>query len=166
MNKQEIKKRRDQRNKKPFPSEIWLEKFFKKNNVTTFLKNFCLEKRYFGDFVFRSLKIIVEIDGRSNPEQKQFQDKRDEFLASKGWKVFRLKFFELKGIGNNPSESVLKVLEQIKLQMKEVKTARRERHFSVAVEKAKKPSEVKVYRQELLAAYLKKRPKKKGLALK
>ena len=47
---------------------------------------------YFIDFAFVDLKIAVEIDGSQHLEEdrKERDDKKDELLLSKGWKIVRI----------------------------------------------------------------------------
>ena len=45
------------------------------------------------DFAFHDVKIVIECDGKeyhSKPLDKVFDEKRDEYLASKGWVVVRV----------------------------------------------------------------------------
>ena len=48
--------------------------------------------RFFGDFVFESKKIVLEIDGKQHESRKDYDTKRDEIIESEGYKVVRIKW--------------------------------------------------------------------------
>lgn len=91
MSDEVIKQRRHDLNKKNFPSEVWFEGLLKKNGAQKFLRNWCLEQRFFGDFVWRSLKIVVELDGASHKGKVEYDHARDSYLRVFGWSVYRIR---------------------------------------------------------------------------
>jgi very-short-patch-repair endonuclease len=164
MNKKTIKKIRIQLNKRNYPSEAWFERLLNKNNISGYRRNVCLENKYFGDFVFRSLKLVIEIDGSSHFGKAEYDYKRDHFLSTRGWKVFRV-------LANNEecAKNALKIINdlpkkrKIEIEKKAIVKADQTRlNFEDEVNNINKYSN---YKQELLANYLRKRPKKKGLIL-
>jgi len=85
-----IKKRRRELNNKMFPSEKWFEKMMCENKIGGYRRNVCIDRRYFGDFVWRCKKIVVEIDGPSHRDSCEYDRIRDEHLKSKGYTVKRI----------------------------------------------------------------------------
>lgn len=74
-------------------------------------------RRFFGDFVWRSKKLVVEIDGKSHNKQKDYDEDRDEFLEKAGFRIIRINhgdrpkmhavLFQLKTMfSNSPKELV------------------------------------------------------------
>lgn len=86
-----IKKRRKELNGKQFPSEIWFLRLLEKNGFCGFKRNVCLGERFFGDFVFREQKIVIEIDGASHVGKEGYDAERDELLSYLGYRVFRVR---------------------------------------------------------------------------
>lgn len=77
---------------KNWNSERRFRKILNSVGVTGYLQNAPIYCRWFPDFMWYEKKIIVEIDGPSHlkPEVQEKDRKKDEFLRSRGWKVFRL----------------------------------------------------------------------------
>lgn len=86
------KERRNELNRKQFPSEVWFKKKLDARQLRSYRRNVPLLGRYFGDFVFREKKIVIEIDGKSHNGKEDYDKARDEFLAKHGYRVFRIKF--------------------------------------------------------------------------
>ena len=72
-------------------------------------REFNLEK-YFVDFVLIDYMIAIEIDGQQHkkPERKFIDDKKDEILKSKGFKIYRISFPE-----DNITDSINSILASI-----------------------------------------------------
>lgn len=87
-----IRQRRKQLNESQFPSEVWFEKQLCNRRIKGFRRNMCLESVFFGDFVWRKKKLVIEIDGSSHKGKEDYDNKRDKFLRSRGWTVVRIKF--------------------------------------------------------------------------
>ena len=66
----------------------------------------CKVGKYFIDFALHKRSIAIEIDGQQHekPERKMSDLKKDEFLTSKGWKVFRIKW---------PNENIIQSIDKI-----------------------------------------------------
>ena len=92
LSKRVRRERRRELNRKDFPSEAWFERELKKKNVGAYERNFCLEKVFFGDFVWPSKRIVVELDGSSHNGKEEYDAKRDRFLRSRKWTVVRIRF--------------------------------------------------------------------------
>jgi very-short-patch-repair endonuclease len=88
---------RDELNKKNFASEAWFEKILKKNGIFSYRRNECLLLRYFGDFVFKQQRLVVELDGSSHNGKEEYDAQRDAKLRKAGFKVIRIKFPDLTG---------------------------------------------------------------------
>ena len=67
---------------------------------------------YFIDFAFMNEKVAVEIDGSQHLEEdrKRRDEKKDELLLSKGWKVLRIAAIEVTHDGTKALEGVLEML--------------------------------------------------------
>lgn len=85
-----------------YPEKITLDYLNNKN--ISFKREYKIGK-YFIDFAFINKKIALEIDGRTHDDYDVIEkDKRkDKFLKSKGWKVYRIKW-----INNNKHFDKLK----------------------------------------------------------
>ena len=91
MDAKEIQRRTIELNKKNFPSEVWFEKKLIAAKIFGYHRNPCLIKRFFGDFVWRMPKIVVEIDGKSHNGKQEYDKARDALLAANGYKVLRIR---------------------------------------------------------------------------
>lgn len=111
MDSRLISKRRKKLNSKMFPSEIWFERLLKKNGIYGFRRNVPILSRFFGDFVFRNLGLVIEIDGKSHTGKKEYDSKRDEFINKFGITVLRIAFGDL--------ERANEIIEIIKFNKKE-----------------------------------------------
>lgn len=93
-------------NRRSYP-EIYFIKILEKYNL--YSKYTIKEKmsfgKYFLDFAILDLKIDIEIDGQQHFTEKSINhdNKRDNFVISKGWKVYRIAWIELK----NNSELII-----------------------------------------------------------
>lgn len=92
MPKELQRSRRDELNQKQFPSEVWFLRELQKYKIEGFRRNVCLGGRFFGDFVWRQKKIIVEIDGSSHNGKQEYDSMRDGYLESLGYQVLRIPF--------------------------------------------------------------------------
>lgn len=84
------------RHNKSYP-EKYVEECFRNNGITNYVYNKKIG-RFFGDFVFESKKIVIEIDGGQHdlPEAIDYDKKRDEYIRSQGYEVYRFKWRTLK----------------------------------------------------------------------
>lgn len=90
-----IRERKKQLNKAKFQSEMWFWKLLKEHHISGYSRNVCIGKRFFGDFVFKKKKIIIEVDGNSHAFTKVYDLNRDFFLKDLGYKVIRVKYGDL-----------------------------------------------------------------------
>lgn len=90
MDRTTIKKRRFNLNRAWWPSELWFAKLLRQACIGGYRRNWCISKRYFGDFVWRSRGIVVEIDGKSHVGKEEYDARRDEFIRQQGYEVFRI----------------------------------------------------------------------------
>jgi very-short-patch-repair endonuclease len=95
MDEQTIAKRRSELNRKKFPSEMWFEKILTHHGMCGYRRNHALLGRFFGDFVWRKKKLVVEIDGSSHNGKEDYDQRRDAFLESFGYKVKRVRFSDV-----------------------------------------------------------------------
>lgn len=90
-------RRRNELNAKNYPSERWMERLLKSCEVGEWRRNICLEGRYFGDFVWRSARVVIEVDGAVHAGKADYDQRRDKFLSSRGWRIFRIVAYDEKG---------------------------------------------------------------------
>jgi len=72
------------------------------------------EYPYFIDFAFLNVKLAVELDGKQHfikQEQAEHDKKREAILINKGWKIFRIAYYELI---EEKIQELLNVLANIK----------------------------------------------------
>ena len=111
MDKQTQRKYRSELNRKQFPSEMWFNGLLKTNGVRRYHRNLPLLDRYLGDFVWIRARIVIEIDGRSHAGKEEYDRERDYNLSRDGWRVWRIKAYDLKG-AENTIENLKRVLKQ------------------------------------------------------
>lgn len=99
-------KRTRELNHKNFPSEAWFERLLFEHQIGNYSRNPPLIGKYFGDFVWFSHGIIVEIDGSSHVGKEDYDKKRDEQLTKAGFKVCRIK------VGD--TEHAFRVIQRLK----------------------------------------------------
>lgn len=82
--------------------ENYLYQLFLQNNLHekyVIVNEYC-EFPYFLDFAFINEKVDVEFDGgchfKNGNERYEHDIKRDEFLKEKGWRIYRIPYYELK----------------------------------------------------------------------
>lgn len=144
LTKEEQIRRRKQLNRRNFASEAWFEKILNLNGIRGYRRNVCLLARYFGDFVFRKTKTVVEIDGSSHNGKEEKDAEKDLALRQHGYQVLRIKFGD-----RAQSNEVLKILKK-KQEIRRVSPKKKKQ-----LEK-----ELKTFNQ--LHKNYKKRPKRKG----
>jgi very-short-patch-repair endonuclease len=73
---------------------------------------------YYLDFAFLNIKLNVEIDSSIHWTEKglKYDSKRDKFLISQGWKIYRIPYFKLKSLEFD--NMFKKYLELIEIQPK------------------------------------------------
>ena len=85
-----IAKRRRELTRKNFPSEAWFIGLMNEHGISSYRRNMPIASRFFGDFVFRSLGIVIEIDGRSHVGKEDYDSRRDNFIRSLGIILLRI----------------------------------------------------------------------------
>lgn len=75
--------------------ELWLNGLGIVEGLHGYLKevhffNKLLGKNGWIDFVFPAKRLIVELDGTHHRSRKELDDKRDEYLTSRGWDIIRI----------------------------------------------------------------------------
>ena len=89
--------------------------FWKQVRAKKFGYNFYRQKplgNYIVDFYCPALKLVVEIDGSSHQDRKQYDKIREEFLQSIGLRVIRFSDTEIK----DNIHSVIKTLKEKMLE--------------------------------------------------
>jgi very-short-patch-repair endonuclease len=92
MDIQTIAKRRRELTRKNFPSEAWFIKLMNEHLISGYRRNMPILSRFFGDFVWRKHKIVIEIDGKSHCGKEAYDKTRDDLIRSFGITVIRIKF--------------------------------------------------------------------------
>lgn len=98
------------KSKQSYPEIFWT-KVLEQNNLS-FEREFKIGK-YFIDFAFHEQKIALEIDGKQHlqEERKNSDLKKDSFLVSLGWKVYRIPWNGTRNI----KEQIKRFLEFIRV---------------------------------------------------
>lgn len=82
-------------NSSKFKSEIWFRNLLSQFNYNgVVFTNYPILNRFFADFYFKDLHLVVEIDGSSHNESKDYDYRRDELFLKRGLKTVRLKSFD------------------------------------------------------------------------
>lgn len=66
---------------------------------------------YIADFVCLERKLIIELDGAFHPERAAYDEKRDEFLRTRGFSVMRIRNEDLAGDISGFLVTILHMLE-------------------------------------------------------
>ena len=106
MDLEKMAKRRRELTRKDFPSEVWFMKLLNEHGLFGYRRNMPIASRFFGDFVWRRLGTVVEIDGKSHIGKEEYDRKRDKFIESLGIKIYRIKM--------NDFDSAMLVINEIK----------------------------------------------------
>ena len=115
LSKETLRQRRRELNEKNFPSEAWFERALNQHKISGYLRNYPIDGRFFGDFVWRKEKIVVEIDGSSHNGKEEYDKMRDNRMKNIGYKVYRIRF--------NDNGRMHKVIELLKHSLLVVKNA-------------------------------------------
>lgn len=110
------RKRTRELNQKNFPSEAWFERLLFEFEVTGHSRNPPLIGKYFGDFVWFSHGIVVEIDGISHIGKEEYDKRRDDELRAAGFKVCRIKM----GDRDHAERVIRRIKELIPIDFKEL----------------------------------------------
>lgn len=133
-----ISKRIDELNGKNFSSEIWFINLLRGIDGNIFCKrNFPVLNRFFADFLFSNINLVVEIDGKSHENSKDYDDRRDFLFKNRGLKVIRIKYGDLK----KAQETVDKIVNLHKRPSKKTKKKSKNRKNK---NKANKTDDVKI----------------------
>jgi very-short-patch-repair endonuclease len=72
---------------------------------------------YIVDFVSHKLKLILELDGKQHNENYLYDQKRDRFLESRGYKVLRIRnediYKNLEATLESLAETIVKRVEEL-----------------------------------------------------
>lgn len=80
-------------NEANFKSELWFIQFL--NDVVFTIdckRNFPILNRFFADFFFDKIGLVVEIDGKSHDYSKEYDRKRDELFKERHLRVIRIRY--------------------------------------------------------------------------
>lgn len=106
MHQRVLRKRSRELNRRNFPSEAWFEKLLFESGIGGYHRNPPLIQRYFGDFVWFSHRIVVEIDGKSHEGKEEYDRNRDLELNQAGFSVCRIKYRD--------AEKAFRVIDRLK----------------------------------------------------
>ncbi len=90
---------------------LWYD-FFKKLNLVVNRQK--VINNYIVDFCIPSAKLIIELDGSQHyePENKEYDKQRDDFLKSQGYTVLRYTNFDINRNFDGVCFDILKYIEQ------------------------------------------------------
>lgn len=80
-----------------FKSELWFMNFLNLKGLRKPLevrRNFPILNRFFADFFILDLNVVIEIDGKSHDDSKEYDDKRDKLFESRNLKIYRIKYLD------------------------------------------------------------------------
>lgn len=101
---------------------MWFKGLLDKSGLVGYRRNLCLLDRFFGDFVWRRNKVVVEIDGSSHKGKECYDHWRDSKLREKGFVVFR--------VPHNDNEKALKCIEEVKTLLR-IKIKKKNKKFKL-----------------------------------
>ena len=128
-----ITERHKKLNDSNFRSELWFIGLLKTISIKIDChRNYPILNRYFADFFFNKINVVVEIDGKSHDDSKEYDDKRDAVFAKRNLKVIRVKFgdliaaekaiIEIISLNKNKNETKIKLIKSNKkVQLKKHK---------------------------------------------
>ncbi|MBR1519032.1 MAG: DUF559 domain-containing protein [Prevotella sp.] len=92
-----LKELADKNRKNPTEAEAIIWNYLKGKQLGLHFRRQHIIGNYIVDFSCPTKKIAIEIDGgyHDQPEQKEYDEKRSEWLISKGWKIIRFKNEEI-----------------------------------------------------------------------
>ena len=82
-----------------FKSESWFMEVMKiegAGKTIQLRRNFPILNRYFADFYFNEIDVVVEIDGKSHSSSSDYDKKRDLLFSKRRMTVYRIKYLDLK----------------------------------------------------------------------
>ena len=90
---------------------LWYD-FFKKLNLVVNRQK--VINNYIVDFCIPSAKLIIELDGSQHyePENKEYDKQRDDFLKSQGYTVLRYTNFDINRNFDGVCSDILKYIER------------------------------------------------------
>jgi very-short-patch-repair endonuclease len=68
----------------------WLDSIFITYETEKHFRDTNINKSYFVDFLFEDKKLIIELDGNQHLKRKEWDEIRDKFLTSIGYRVVRI----------------------------------------------------------------------------
>lgn len=82
-------------NKSNFKSELWFIEHLKCLDLNLVChRNYPVLNRYFADFYFPDLNVVIEIDGKSHENSKDYDNRRDKLFFNRGLNVIRIKYLD------------------------------------------------------------------------
>ena len=117
--KSEQEKRRSLRKNMTYCEKIVWSNLRKRQLGYRFLRQYSVD-HFVIDFYCPEIKLAIEVDGEShnNPEQREYDIKRQKYLEEFNIKFVRIKDEDLLG---NPNEAFNKIEDSIKLSVKNKK---------------------------------------------
>lgn len=136
------------RNKPSYPEQLFINLIKKLDLDKKFLieREYCIFP-YYIDFAFKDIKVAFEIDGSQhwlNKERKESDIKKDNLLKSKGWRICRIKEYELKDNFENVESKVLDFIGNIDIKYLNVGLVNRKPKYLIDKENRIKKKEEKI----------------------
>lgn len=163
LSKRVVKLRRKDLNKKLTPYEIEFRNYLHRNGITKFETNKPIGMKYFGDFVFNKIKLIVELDGNHHyldTCQVKWDKQRDLYLRRCGYMVMRIKNHEL----DEKKKEIIEYIKKEYTREKITKFKKKRRVFKTNYQKEIKNQDLMRQRFEEILA--KKKKEKRRFLLK
>lgn len=85
-------KRSNELNDSDFSSEVWFQTYLHKieQNIKV-NRNYPILNKFFADFYIKDMSLVIEIDGNSHDETKDYDQRRDQLFIKRGLKVIRIR---------------------------------------------------------------------------
>ncbi len=93
-------------------AELWLWLYLRNRRMNGY--KFCRQVpigKYIVDFLCKEIKLVIELDGSQHCLQKEYDQRRTKYLASKGYRVVRYRNNQVLQEGEAVLEDILRQLE-------------------------------------------------------
>jgi very-short-patch-repair endonuclease len=107
------KARNNRKNMNKPEAKLWYEVLNKKRLGYKFLRQKPIQK-YIVDFYCHQLKLVIEVDGFSHDDQKEYDIDREKCIANLGIKILHYSNWQIMNNIDGVCEDIIENIEQIK----------------------------------------------------
>jgi len=99
------------KDRRSYPEKFFIRVFEKNGLYNKFeIKEKYSYGKYFIDFLFVEIKLIIEVDGDQHLKSKKHDEERDLYFINEGFKIYRVRW---KDVFNNTQEEISELLKFI-----------------------------------------------------